>query len=1668
MQRRSPAGTASDENDSIRGKLMRVFRFLQALDQLRNPVRRDIQEQPWVLWWRDLPQHPCIELGVVEPPSPGESEVEESAPGMGGDSFILRVKRPTITRAPEPPEAIREWLEPGWEGIHGPVRTVETRAVSGAEGVTREIRFSEDSRRPSQLATYLQQWEKWAGAERPARATLTVFERLYALHAQLQREGEGYELVIGDGLLTWRHRTGFVHHPVLLQRLRLDFDPLVPEFTLSDAIQSPELYSALFRTMPDINAVAVGQSRTELEQRGWHPLGGDETDDFLKRLVVVLHARGQFTGKGEPPTEKEFPQIGRTPVLFLRRRTLGFSAALEGILEQLPTRADLPPALSRTVGIDPSREVAKESSGTPSWEASPNGEDEEVLLSKPANPEQLAIARRLEEHGAVLVQGPPGTGKTHTIGNLIGHLLAQGKSILVTSHTAKALKVLRDQVVEPLRPLCVSVLDDSTHQLESAVDTITDRLSALNADQLEREAALLHRSRLRVLAELRKARAALQQARQDEYRPLVLAGEEYRPSQASRWVAEHEAEHDWIPAPLARDAILPLTTADLIELYATNSAITDADESELNWTLPDPAGLVAPTEFRRSVTELTGLTKNNALNFRSDLWGGNAGNDNGDELLGLSEQLKQGLEPLVTGPRWWLSAALAGKEGDQHRKVWDDLIAQIETAYTQAAEAHVLLLKHGPELPTDCPPGKAEEVVNEIVRHLQEGGRLSWWALMRNGDWKVLVGKARVNGRSPESLEHFQALKAHLRLQSTREDLVRRWQRQMTPLGAPDTAVLGPEPEGTCRQYVAAIRTALDWNHATWVPLQRTLIGQGFRWEPFITEVPPTLAEFGDILRLREAVTERLPAVVDAEILRRRHRWWQEQFKELHRRLDLAGRTGAGVVKRLQDAVKGKDPDEYARAFERLVDLRRRGQALVRRRELLSKLDPPAPAWTEHLRRRAGVHGGSDLPGDPVQAWKWRQLQDELERRSQTSMEELQAQIDQLSGQLRDITTQLVEKRAWAAQVRRTSLTQRMALGGWKQIMSKIGKGTGKRVPRLQAEAKRLMPECQTAVPVWIMPLSRVVENYDPRTTRFDVLIIDEASQSDLMALIAVFMAKQVVVVGDHEQVSPLAVGQRVDEVQHLIDEHLEGIPNAILYDGRYSIYEVAQNAFEPICLREHFRCVRPIIEYSNHLSYEGKIKPLRDASSIQRRPHTVAYRVEATTTDGGSNEDEATTVASLMIAATEQPEYQEATFGAISMVGDDQARRIDQLLQRHMSPEEYQRRKVQCGNSAEFQGDERDVVFLSMVDTPVESGPLSLRTDGPEKMYKKRFNVAASRARDQMWVVYSLNPETDLQPADIRRGLIEHAKDPLALVRTLEHAESQVESEFERLVIRRLIEAGYRVTPQQQVGAYRIDMVVEGGGKQLAVECDGERWHTPEKLAEDMARQAILERLGWRFIRLRGSEFFRNPGKAMARVFARLKSLGIPEEGHGETNRAMEVEQELLERVKRRAGELRNQWLEEGEIPAARTRRRFNRAAAGPAEAVPEKTRPQRQASASKAPREAAGQLNILDLLEENGEASSPDLGQSRPSKEAEPILQPTVAGPAAAVGSTVVLENRVTGERLSFVLTESHKANIDEGRISVDSPVGRAALGRRSGQIAYVAAPEGVMEYMVLAVQS
>ncbi|HKC59961.1 MAG TPA: DEAD/DEAH box helicase, partial [Myxococcales bacterium] len=871
----------------------------------------------------------------------------------------------------------------------------------------------------------------------------------------------------------------------------------------------------------------------------------------------------------------------------------------------------------------------------------------------------------------------------------------------------------------------------SRNQLEGSVSTIIDRLTTGNPKKLDAEAEQLAAQRKELLAQLRKHRQELFDARADEYREVVFLKTKLSPCDAARKVAADAQAHGWVPAPVQAGAALPLSPAEMKELYASTQALSVEDEAELARPLPETRSLLSPDEFEKAAQEHHRLS-NAQRKYRKELWRAPLDQPATAALDKALSKAVKAVEVLDPEQPWKIAAVVAGKEGGTQRTEWDGLLDMIDQFIEETARAKESALKHAPKLTQSIPLEEQLLAVEEILSHCKQGKTLGKLALLTHGSWKRFVNESRVASGEPKTVVHFQALRGQILLAIMRRDLEGRWDRQMIPQSAPAWAELSEKSQEGAAQFAKEIRRCLAWHAEEWEPIEKELEEDGFLWREFLAEQPGGGGGEGHLQRLKEVVGVRLSEAFDVRKDMARFGQVTAELEAVKSALTIPQEGNpAPVLAKLLRSADREAPADYREAYQRLAELDRHRKTASRRRELLATLHAAAPAWAQAIQERRPPHDQSSPPGDAPAAWLWRQLHDELERRGKTSLPALQAQIDRLGPELRKVTAELIERRAWGAQVRRTTSQQQQSLVGWLDMVRRIGKGMGKRVPRLIVEASQKMTECRSAVPVWIMPLAQAVETFEP-TTRFDVVITDEASQADVMALIPFYMARRVVVVGDHEQVSPSAVGQDLAIVQQLIDEHLEDIPNSVLYDGQMSVYDLARQSFGgAICLTEHFRCVPEIIEFSNHLCYGGRIRPLRDPSKATLKPHVIAHRVEKGRSANETNPAEALAIASLIRAAIEQPEYKNKSIGVVSLVGDDQALEIERLLLHHIPPAEYESRRVLCGNAAQFQGDERDVMFLSVVDT-AEGNPLRLRS---EPMFKQRFNVAASRARDQMWV---------------------------------------------------------------------------------------------------------------------------------------------------------------------------------------------------------------------------------------------------------------------------------------------------------------------------------------------
>src|SRR5262249_22810058 len=199
-----------------REKLTRVFRYLEALNQHRNPAKRRIQEQPWNLWLRDLPEHSSIQRGVAKVISSKSKRSDSHTAEENSASFVLKVQRPKLTRGPEPAEEIADWLQDGWDDPAKPVAFEETLEEPENGALPRTLKFGGDPARVQSFERWKLQREEWAKTEKPARDAMKIFEALYTLYGRIEREGERVELILGDGILSWRREEGGVFHPILL------------------------------------------------------------------------------------------------------------------------------------------------------------------------------------------------------------------------------------------------------------------------------------------------------------------------------------------------------------------------------------------------------------------------------------------------------------------------------------------------------------------------------------------------------------------------------------------------------------------------------------------------------------------------------------------------------------------------------------------------------------------------------------------------------------------------------------------------------------------------------------------------------------------------------------------------------------------------------------------------------------------------------------------------------------------------------------------------------------------------------------------------------------------------------------------------------------------------------------------------------------------------------------------------------------------------------------------------------------------------------------------------------------------------------------------------------------------------------------------------------------
>ncbi len=427
----------------------------------------------------------------------------------------------------------------------------------------------------------------------------------------------------------------------------------------------------------------------------------------------------------------------------------------------------------------------------------------------------------------------------------------------------------------------------------------------------------------------------------------------------------------------------------------------------------------------------------------------------------------------------------------------------------------------------------------------------------------------------------------------------------------------------------------------------------------------------------------------------------------------------------------------------------------------------------------------------------------------------------------------------------------------------------------------------QALKPCFMMSPMSVAQFLAPGRVTFDLVVMDEASQlRPEEALGAIGRGAQIVVVGDPKQLPPTSFFQRT------LDDEVEDDEKSTVAEGE-SILDTALTCYQPVRrLRWHYRSQHhSLIAFSNSEFYDEHLIVFPSAYH-EYDDLGVKYMEVQGVYENRRNALEAESVVNAVIKHIACCPGE--SLGVVTM-NFEQRELIEELLYARLKGDSLSNAWIETKeetpepffirNLENVQGDERDVIFISVTYGPDSKGNYYQRYAGVNTQSgHRRLNVLITRAKKRCVVFSSLDPDmiqtTASTPWGVRalKGYMQYAKNGISASPVISPG-AESSNEHEAAVGAVLKANGYDVVPQVGVSGYFIDLAVRHPTKPgtflLGVEFDGKSYHSGRSVRDrDRLRQMTLENQGWKIHRIWSTDWFKNRNSEIDRLLKRVRTL--------------------------------------------------------------------------------------------------------------------------------------------------------------------------------------------------
>ncbi len=470
---------------------------------------------------------------------------------------------------------------------------------------------------------------------------------------------------------------------------------------------------------------------------------------------------------------------------------------------------------------------------------------------------------------------------------------------------------------------------------------------------------------------------------------------------------------------------------------------------------------------------------------------------------------------------------------------------------------------------------------------------------------------------------------------------------------------------------------------------------------------------------------------------------------------------------------------------------------------------------------------------------------------------------------------------------------------------------------------RRLLKDAGSVVqaikPVFMMSPLSVAQYLEPAAVQFDLLIIDEASQvQPVDALGAFTRSAQHVVVGDSMQLPPTRFFSRLTSNDDEEEDGDDEAPAVVQAKDVESILGLCSARGLPSeMLRWHYRSRHhSLIAVSNREFYENKLFIVPSPHKADGELGLKFQFVEGGAYDRGGSSTNRVEARAVCKAVLEHARRNPGLSLGVAAFSVKQQQAIEdelELLRREQPDFEsffqsHPHEPFFVKNLENVQGDERDVIFISVGYGPDPSGYMAmnfgpLSSEGGER----RLNVLISRAKRRCVVFASFRADDiDLERVTGRgvrsfKTFLKFAE--TGILATPAESVGEEMSPFE-VAVRRAIETlGYEVHPQVGVAGFFVDLGIvdpeKPGRYLLGIECDGAAYHSSRSARDrDRLRQAVLEDHGWIIHRIWSTDWFQRPGEQLRKVAAAIENAKLSLAESAQTSHEVDNEDEIKREI--------------------------------------------------------------------------------------------------------------------------------------------------------------------------